>query len=122
MKNINKNKLLVVLIIILAIALIIVLFGGKIIKKEDNYSVVYLTTGEVYVGKLSLPSFTLADGYIFQVTKDANDLNKSNFQLNPIKDALWAPKSLHLIKDNIVFYGPLLPSSKIAETLAGQGN
>ena len=117
----NKNKLLVVLIIILAIALIIVLFGGKIIKKEDNYSVVYLTTGEVYVGKLSLPSFTLADGYIFQVTKDANDPNKSNFQLNPIKDALWAPKSLHLIKDNIVFYGPLLPSSKIAETLAGQG-
>lgn len=116
----NKNKLLVVLIIILAIALIVVLFGGKIINKEDNYSVVYLTTGEVYVGKLSLPSFTLTDGYIFQITKDTTDPDKNNFQLNPIKDALWAPKSLHLIKDNIVFYGPLLANSKIAETLAQQ--
>ena len=86
---------------------------------EGSYSVVYLTTGEIYVGKLStFPSFELKDSYILQVTKDTVDPSKNNFQLQPINEALWAPKSLYLTRKNVVFYGPILPTSKIAQALA----
>ena len=88
---------------------------------SSAYSVVYMTTGEVYVGKLTtFPDLRLTDGYILQVTKDTVDPTKSNFQLNPINQALWAPEVMHMNKQNIVFYGPLLPTSKIAQTLAAK--
>lgn len=108
----------------MAVLVLIVLGLGYLqyrASRSDSYSVVYLTTGEVYVGKLTtFPDFQLKDGYILQVAKDATDQNKTNFQLNPLKDALWAPQSLHLVKDNVVFYGPLMSDSKIVETLATQ--
>ena len=116
----SKNNLIVVIVLVL-----VVLGAGFLINKkngENNYSVVYLTTGEVYVGKLStFPDFELKDSYILQIAKDATDPAKSNFQLNPISEALWAPQTLHLIQKNVIFYGPLLPTSKIAQTLAQKG-
>lgn len=119
MKNLNKNKILVGVVIILILAIGCFAFFAK---KNDGYSVVYLTTGEVYVGKLcTFPRLTLTDSYILQISKDTTDPTKNNFQLNPIKEALWAPKKLYLNRDQVVFYGPLLPNSKIAQTLTAQG-
>lgn len=90
-------------------------------NKNQDYSIVYLSTGEVYIGKLTtVPDLQLRDSYILQVTKDVADPSKNNFQLQPVKDALFAPKSLHLVKDNIIFYGQLTPESKIAQTLAAR--
>jgi len=109
--------------IVVVLVLIVIVLGFWIYKASypNEYSVVYLTTGEVYVGKLStFPNMELTDAYILQVIKDEKDSTKNNFQLQPIKEALWAPRSLNLIKDNIIFYGPLLPTSKIAETIATQ--
>lgn len=117
------SKKNIAIVVVLVLILIIVAFGcwWYNAKHANDYSVVYLTTGEVYVGKLStFNGFTLQDGYILQVTKDATDPTKTSFQLNPINQALWAPQSIHLIKDNVIFYGPLLPTSKIAETIAAQ--
>jgi hypothetical protein len=109
--------------IVVILVLIIGIFGVWQYKAShaNDYSVVYLSTGEVYVGKLTtIPDLVLTDAYILQVTKDATDATKTNFQLNPINQALWAPQSMHFIKDNVVFYGPLLSTSKIAETIAAQ--
>ena len=117
----NKVKILVVVAILIAV-LGLSLFGRQLGIVNDDYSIVYFTTGEVYIGKLAIfPDLQLKDGYILQVTKDPADETKNNFQLNPIKDALWAPQVLHLVKDNLVFYGPLSPESNIAQTLAEQG-
>ena len=111
-------------IVVLVIAVLVVAGVGFLInknKEDRGYSVVYMTTGEVYIGKLStFPDLQLKDAYLYQVTKDANDQTKANFQLQPLKDALWAPKVMHLVKDNISFYGPLMSDSKIAQTLAEQ--
>lgn len=120
LKNILNKKNIVIAVVLI---LIIIAFGcwWYNAKHADDYSVVYLTTGEVYVGKLShFGGLELRDAYILQVTKDPADETKTSFQLNPINQALWAPQSIHLIKDNVVFYGPLLPTSKIAETIAAQ--
>ena|SRR3989344_8493508 len=119
MRNMSKKN-----IIIVAIVVLVVLIFGVLQYRANNantYSVVYLTTGEVYVGKLTVfPNMELTNGYILQMVKDPTDSTKSNFQLNPIKEALWAPESMRLIKENVVFYGQLLPTSKIAETITAQ--
>ena len=115
----SKKNITIIIILVLFVLFVGVLQYRAMNPKE--YSVVYLTTGEVYVGKLStFPNLQLTDGYILQVIKDTTDSTKSNFQLNPINQALWAPKIMHLIKDNVVFYGPLMSDSKIAETIAAQ--
>lgn len=113
----NKNNIIIAVVVVL-----VVLGAGVYFKKMDKnsgYSIVYLTTKEVYVGKLTtFPDFQLKDSYILQVTKDATDATKTNFQLQPINQALWATESINLVRDNVVFYGPLLGTSSIAKTLA----
>ena len=90
---------------------------------EPGYSVVYLSTGEVYVGHLTTHrDFELKDSYILQLNKDTLDPSKNSFQLQPIAEALWAPKSLHLNKKNVVFYGTILPTSRIGQALAATKN
>jgi hypothetical protein len=111
------------IVLVIVVVLIVLVFGVWQYKANhiNNYSVVYLTTGEVYVGKLTtIPDLQLTDGYILQVTKDATDATKNNFQLQPINQALWAPSVLHIVEKNVVFYGPILPTSKIAEALAAK--
>ncbi|OGI57604.1 hypothetical protein A3B85_00845 [Candidatus Nomurabacteria bacterium RIFCSPHIGHO2_02_FULL_37_13] len=119
----NKVKILVVLVVVLVIGLVFVLFKDKLkgIVNNNNYSVVYLTSGEVYIGKLTtVPDLQLKDIYALQITKDEKDPTKNGFQLQPLRDTLWTPKVLHLVKDSVVFYGPLSPDSKIAQTLTEQ--
>ncbi len=111
--------------IIKAVVILVVVVGiGLLINKkgtDSGYSVVYLTTGEVYVGQLTtFPDLQLRNGYILNVVKDTTDPSKSNFQLNPISEALWAPESLHLTTKNVIFYGSLLKTSKIAQTIAAK--
>jgi hypothetical protein len=123
LKKINKNHIYTGIIIILIIVLLGVVFWSKIVKDSDKseYSVIYLTSGEVYIGKLkTFPRLVLIDSYLYQVTKDQADPSKNNFQLNPIKDALWAPEKMIIKRQNVLFYGPLLKTSKIAETLTTQ--
>ncbi len=111
---------------IIAVVIVLVVIGAgfwfKKVDKDSDYSVVYLTTGEVYVGQLTtFPDLELKNAYILQVAKDEKDATKTNFQITPVSEALWAPESIHLVKDNVVFYGPLLPGSKIAQTIAAKG-
>ena len=116
-----SKKNIVMLVVVVLVVVGAVLWFYKVNKNTGN-SVVYLVSGEVYIGKLTtFPDFQLTDAYILQVVKDEKDPTKNNFQLNPVSDALWATESMHLVKDNVVFYGPLLSNSKIAETLAAKG-
>jgi len=120
-KNMNQNKFKIVLIVLVVALLVVVAYFVFFKKQNKDNSFVYLTTGEMYIGKLTtFPSLEFKNGYIMQVTKDETDPTKNKFQLVPLKDALWAPQTLHLIKKNVVFYGKLSPDSKIAQTIAGQ--
>lgn len=115
----NKKNIVLVVAVVLIVLGVAFFINKK--NKGNDYSVVYLTTGEVYIGKLTtFPDFQLRDGYILVVTKDETDTTKNNFRLNPINQALWAPESIHLVRNNVAFYGKLLKTSKIAETIAAQ--
>ena len=120
-KNNMNNTLKIVFAVVVVVAVLIVAGFVYVNKRDKENSVVYLSTGEVYVGKLShFPRLVLDDSYLLQVVKDTTDPNKYNFQLNPIKEALWSPKHLYLNRDLVIFYGPLEEGSKIAETLKGK--
>lgn len=123
LNNMSKKNIVVMTMVVLALVILSLGFWQyKTNNKANSYSVVYLKTGEVYIGKLTrFPGFHLKDSYILQVIKDTTDPAKSNFQLQPTSEVIWAPQKLHLIKDNIVFYGPLMSNSEIAETIAAQG-
>jgi|SRR3989344_4977138 len=116
----SKKNLIIAIVLVLVVLAVAAGVYFKI-SKDSEYSVVYLSTGEVYIGKLyTFPSLTLRDIYILQVIPDKTDSTKNTFQLNPIKDALWATDKLTLSRESVVFYGPLLSDSKIAQTLAAQ--
>lgn len=115
----SKNKLKIVLGVVLVVVILLAVYF-TMLKKQNGYSVVYLSTGEIYAGKLStFPQFSLSNAYIFQAVKDPTDPTKSSFQLNPVKDAFWATKKMNINRDNVMFYGTLENSSKIGEALAG---
>jgi hypothetical protein len=122
----NKNKILVLLlaflVVVLALVLIITQLGDKTkTLKNNHYSVVYLTTGEVYVGELAtFPRMQLKNGYLLATGQDPTDPKKTTFQLNPLSETIWSPKKIYLNREQVVFYGPLLETSRVAQTLAGQ--
>ncbi len=120
----NKKNILigVVVVLVLVFGAFLYKYKGKSRVKETPYSMVYLTTGEVYIGKLTVfPAMELKNGYVLATIKDKVDPGKSNFQLNPLDEALWAPKHLYINREQVVFYGPIMSDSLIARKLAEQG-
>ena len=110
----------------IAVLVVIILgigyYSWRSYERSKLYSIVYLQTGEIYVGRLSFfPKLTLADPYILRVTKDEKDPKKNNFQLNPLKETVWNTESLILNKSRVVFYGLLKKDSQAGKALANRG-
>ena len=116
--TINKNTIKGVVLAGVLVLLVGFAYCASPLNKNKGYSVVYLSTGEIYVGKLStFPGMQLDSGYILGTAKDATDPSKSTFQLNPLAEALWAPKHLHLNREQVVFTGLIEVGSKIGDAL-----
>lgn len=120
----TKNKNLIGFVIIAIIVVLAVVFSvsGDKASRENGYSIVHLSNGEVYVGKLSTPAWELKDAYLFESIQDPIEQGRTNFQLTPVKSFLGAPEVMHLVKENVVFYGPLRDDSRVAENLVQQEN
>jgi len=122
---------------VFVVVVVLVLVFGVYVYSELNiskkpWSMVYLTTGEIYIGKISnFPKLQIHDAYIFQVvnrpvepTEGAigeEGKTETSFQLTPLKDALWASKKLYLNSKQLVFYGPLREDSKALEAIREVG-
>lgn len=105
-------------LVILGAAFMVGTRAPKLDLFTKPYSVVYLQTGEIYIGKLSdFPRMKLSDSYFLQIVQDPKDPAKTTFRLSPTAETLWASPELFLNKDQVVFYGPIGPDSKIAQTL-----
>lgn len=122
---IKKKKLIIAGASFVVLATIV---GGFFVypkwQMSKEYSVVYLSTGEIYIGSLSYlsyPKFKFTDAYRLQLVKDPKDETKTNFQLAPLKDTLYSPKTLYLNPDQIVFYGPIEEGSSAGEALKKAG-
>jgi|GEM_PF-890708 len=115
----NKNLVIVcICITIIALAVAASTYFQTRANSSNDYSVVYLTSGEVYVGHLSsFPRLTLTDAYLIQIVKDSTDATKSSFQLAPLSQTIWSPKVIYLNHDHIVFSGPISETSQVVETI-----
>jgi hypothetical protein len=118
-----KKQTRIILVFCVAIAILV---GGALCcalflkqsAKTNGYSMVYLISGQAYVGKLSFfPTMRLKDVYLLEMVKDPQDAAKTNFQLSPLKDSIWSPKTVYLIKKNVAFYAPVGETSEIAKSL-----
>ena len=113
-----NNKTTVIAAAAVVVLLIIIGAFWNYQQSKDTLSVVYMATGEVYVGKLAtFPRFNLTGAYQYQAVQDLKDKTKTNFQLVPVAEALWAPSTMYLNAEQVVFYGPLAESSQAYKAL-----
>lgn len=83
---------------------------------------VYLVSGQAYIGQLHLfPKMQIKNAYLLEIVKDQADETKTNFQLSPLRESIWSPKTVYLNPKNVVFYGPIGKTSKVAEALKNSG-
>lgn len=89
-------------------------FGGKI--QKPKYAAVYLSTGEIYFGKLSwFPSPRLSDVWLFQRTQE------QGLSLDRFTNVVWQPlEPMRLSRDKIVFWTYLQPTSPVVQAIEGR--
>lgn len=118
----KANQALLGLVALVVVVAVVLGFLGfkKNAEFRNTYSVVYLSSGELYVAKLSVfPKLALTDPYLLLLVQD--EKRQNSFQLTPLNESVWAPKKLYLRPEQVVYYGPLKEDSKVLETLRNAG-
>lgn len=109
----NKvNKILLIAVVILLIAFGVVLYwqkGGF----EQPYYAVYMTTGDLYFGKLShFPKLSLSDVWLLQ----RNENSENPFGITRFDKAFWGPEDeINVDSKNIVWTTKLKNDSQLTE-------
>jgi hypothetical protein len=124
MKNISKKWLvIIILVIILAIALGVYLGVELNSFKANNqyspYSIVYLTNGSIYFGRLSLfPWPSLKDVYSIQQDQKTGQYSLISFSSSFIKPA----NEIYLNPKEIIFWARLKSDSPVAQAITAEIN
>lgn len=107
------NKILLVVVVVLIIALAGVVYWQVSKKSWDNndYWAVYLSTGDIYIGKLSyFPRLHLSDVWFFQETGD----DSNPFTVAKFSKAFWGPDdNLYLNEKQVIWKNKLSESSQV---------
>lgn len=116
------NKKIFFIISVGALLVLAALLGATIgqsgSEAASSYSAVYLTTGDIYFGKLSwFPSPRLTDVWFIQRSVDAE--NQSQLNLLPFSSSFWGPMNeVHLNPKQIVLWARLKAGTDISRALA----
>ena len=115
----KKNIKILIVIVLVAIGVATVMWiskkGGSDAGEASAYSAVYLTTGDVYFGKLSwFPHPHLTNVWLLQRGVDAQ--NKPQLGMTPFKSAIWSPvDEIKLSEKQIVFWAALKKDSQMVK-------
>lgn len=119
------------LVISLAVLLCVALFGVSgyffSVKKQagtlpGTLSVIYLSSGEIYVGNFTWGKRPQLDnGYLLMKVANEKDPKASDVRLQPLAETIWAPSTLYLNQEHIIFSGPLDPNGAVAKNLRERG-
>lgn len=118
------KKLLIILILIVIVILVIGIWLGSSLLSAKNpagpseYSAVYLTTGDIYFGKLSwFPWPHLENVWFLQ--RSVNQQNQAQLGVAPFTSAFWKPiDEVYLNPKQIIFWTYLRNDSQLAQALA----
>ncbi|MBI3588830.1 MAG: hypothetical protein HY093_00230 [Candidatus Liptonbacteria bacterium] len=123
----KKLLFILVTVMVLLLAIVIWLFlkvsdtGSTVASPASPYSAVYLSTGEIYFGKLSwFPRPKLSNVWFLQ--RSSGGANQPGLNLLPFKSVIWGPESeLYLNSKDIVFWTKIRADSQIIP-LMNQGS
>jgi hypothetical protein len=123
--NMKKNKIiffgiLIVVVIVLAVWVGILIAGMQSGSNPDSaspYSAVYLSTGDIYFGKLSwFPSPHMTD--VWLITRSQDQSGQAQTSLIPFKSVLWGPMDeISFNSQDIVFSTRLKNGSQIVSAM-----
>ena len=111
----------VIVVIVLAVWAGIMIAGNFMGAKSTNtvspYSAVYLTSGDMYFGKLSwFPSPHLTDVWYLQRTQGQN--GQVQVSVQPFTSVFWGPSNeISLNSKNILFTTRLMTSSQVVQAI-----
>jgi len=112
-----------ILVWVLSILLVLVIVGIVLWVSgtfSPSYYAVYMTTGDLYFGKLTPFSHTLTN--VWYIQRDTQGQGQS-LNLNDFSRIIWGPSnSLELNKESIVWINKLSPTSKLISVFNGGVN
>lgn len=109
-----KNPLFLICVVLLIIIAYLIFWQNA--AKNKNIAV-YLSTGELYFGKLEdkLISYDLSNAWL--LNKD----DKGEYKLQEFQAAVWKPVgNLHISKDKIVFWTQIDSQSQVSQLIDGK--
>ena len=112
-------------VVIIVLLVLVILSGAWLASalSAKKYSVVYLASREIYIGRLhTFPRLMLEDAYVLQAlpadnTVVAEGTTKPTQELFPLSGKAWAPEKIYLNRDQILFYGPLSENSESGKAI-----
>lgn len=116
MSKVTRSVILGLSILVLAIVLALLIAKFNVLSvfvPAPKYAAVYLTTGEVYYGRMSMfGGFKLSNVVTLQKDKDGN------IAVQKLNDAVWKPKNpVSFQKDHIVFWTYLDSTSPLIDVI-----
>lgn len=121
-KDSMSKKLLVSLIVVVVVLIMVGVWVAVQITKPDSekasaYSAVYMTSGDVYFGKMHwFPWPHLSNVWLIQRSVDQQ--NQQQLGLTPFTNAFWGPTNeVYLNPHQIVFWASVRKDSQLAKGL-----
>lgn len=120
----NRTIVVVGIVVIIVLIGLGIWIGVSFISSSSNpsaaspYSAVFLTTGDIYYGKLSwFPNPHITDAWVLQQVKGAN--GQTQLGVVPFTSSFWGPvNEIDLNPNDIVFWTRLRNDSQLAQALA----
>lgn len=102
---------------IIGVFLSLAFYGAVYLFLDKPYVAVYLTTGDVYFGRLShTPGFKISDPWFIERSKSGD------FALRKFVDAVWKPSNtLDISSNQVVFWNRLPSDSPVIGAMQGKG-
>ncbi|MDD4930996.1 MAG: hypothetical protein PHG66_02450 [Candidatus Colwellbacteria bacterium] len=109
----SGKKILIVAVSVIVLAILAIGSVVCIKLSKKPYVAVYLTTGDIYYGRLSLfPKYRLYDAWFLQRSQDGS------LGLQKFADAFWKPIGpINIDDDKVVFWTEIESTSPIAEAI-----
>lgn len=122
MRNLSRGLLILFIVIVLVLVGLGIWLGMSFGHEEaasaaSPYSAVYLSSGDVYFGKLSwFPSPKLTNVWYLQ--RGVNQQNQPQVGIAPLKSVLWGPvDQINLNAKDILFWTRLRNDSDVAKAM-----
>ncbi|MEK7076968.1 MAG: hypothetical protein AAB967_01935 [Patescibacteria group bacterium] len=117
MKKIILTLGIILILVVAGLTWLLLQFGRPDALKASPYSAVYLTTGDIYFGRLSwFPSPRMKNVWLLQ--RGVDEQNQPRFSFVPFSSAFWSPiDKIYLNPKQIMFWTRLKKGSDAANAL-----